>query len=61
MTPWEDVYMINGLSMTHDTHNPEQAEVIHFPDDRTPAAWHQPVLALGNSMGSTVATPRSSI
>ena len=43
--------MMNGLSMTHDTHNPGPVEVIHFPDDRTPAGWHQPVLALGNFDG----------
>ncbi len=40
--------MINGLSMTH---NPNPVEIIHFPDDRTPAGWHQPVLALGNFDG----------
>ena len=43
--------MMNGLSMTHDTHNPDPVEIIHFPDDRTPAGWHQPVLALGNFDG----------
>ena len=43
--------MINGLSMTHDTHNPNPVEIVHFPDDRTPAGWHQPVLALGNFDG----------
>ena len=43
--------MINGLSMTHDTHNPDSVEIVHFPDDRTPAGWHQPVLALGNFDG----------
>ena len=43
--------MMNGLSMTHDTHNPDPVEIIHFPDDRTPASWHQPVLALGNFDG----------
>ena len=43
--------MINGLSMMHDTHNPDPVEIIHFPDDRTPAGWHQPVLALGNFDG----------
>ena len=37
--------------MTHDTHNPDPVEIIHFPDDRTPAGWHQPVLALGNFDG----------
>jgi riboflavin kinase/FMN adenylyltransferase len=42
---------MNGLSMTHDTHNPDPVEIIHFPDDRTPAGWHQPVLALGNFDG----------
>jgi riboflavin kinase/FMN adenylyltransferase len=26
-------------------------DVIHFPDDRPPAYWHQPVLALGNFDG----------
>ncbi|MEE8131402.1 MAG: bifunctional riboflavin kinase/FAD synthetase [Vicinamibacterales bacterium] len=43
--------MINGLSMMHDTHNPDPVEIIHFPDDRIPAGWHQPVLALGNFDG----------
>ena len=43
--------MINGWSMTHDTHDPDRVEIIHFPDDRTPAAWHQSVLALGNFDG----------
>ena len=43
--------MMNGLSMTHDTHNPNPVEIINFPDDRTPAGWHQPVLALGNFDG----------
>ena len=43
--------MINGLSMMRDTHNPDPVEIIHFPDDRTPAGWHQPVLALGNFDG----------
>ena len=43
--------MINGLSMTHDTHDPNPVEIVHFPDDRTPAGWHQPVLALGNFDG----------
>ena len=43
--------MMNGLSMTHDTHNPDLVEIIHFPDDRTPAGWHHPVLALGNFDG----------
>ena len=43
--------MMDGLSMTHDTHNPDPVEIIHFPDDRTPAGWHQPVLALGNFDG----------
>ena len=43
--------MINGWSMMHDTHNPDRVEIIHFPDDKTPAAWHQPVLALGNFDG----------
>ena len=37
--------------MTHDTHNPDPVEIIHFPDARTPAGWHQPVLALGNFDG----------
>ena len=26
-------------------------EIIHYPDDQRPAAWHQPVLALGNFDG----------
>ena len=43
--------MIDGLSMTHDTHTPNPVEIVHFPDDRTPAGWHQPVLALGNFDG----------
>ena len=43
--------MISGLSMMRDTHNPDPVEIIHFPDDRTPAGWHQPVLALGNFDG----------
>ena len=43
--------MINGLSMMRDTHNRDPVEIIHFPDDRTPAGWHQPVLALGNFDG----------
>jgi len=43
--------MINGLSMMRDIHNPDPVEIIHFPDDRTPAGWHQPVLALGNFDG----------
>ena len=43
--------MINGLSMMRDTHNRDPVEIIRFPDDRTPAGWHQPVLALGNFDG----------
>lgn len=43
--------MISGLSMMRDTHNQDPVEIIHFPDDRTPAGWHQPVLALGNFDG----------
>ena len=43
--------MINGLSMMRDTHSPDPVEIIHFPDDGTPAGWHQPVLALGNFDG----------
>lgn len=35
----------------HDTHDPDRVEVIHFPDGRTPAAWRQPILALGNFDG----------
>jgi len=43
--------MISGSSMTHTTHGPDQADIIHFPDDQPPASWHQPVLALGNFDG----------
>ncbi len=43
--------MINGLSMTHDTRTLDPVEIIHFPDDRTPVAWHRSVLALGNFDG----------
>jgi|TARA_B100001971_G_scaffold209929_1_gene234396 riboflavin kinase/FMN adenylyltransferase len=43
--------MIDGWSMTHDTYSPDRADIIHFPDDRKPAAWHQPFLALGNFDG----------
>jgi len=43
--------MISGWSMMHDTHDPDRVEVIHFPDGRTPAAWRQPILALGNFDG----------
>ena len=43
--------MINGWSMMHDTHNPHPVETAYFPEDRRPAAWHQPVLALGNFDG----------
>ena len=35
----------------HATHDPDRVEIIHFPDGRTPAAWRQPILALGNFDG----------
>ena len=35
----------------HDIHDPDRVEVIHFPDGQTPAAWRQPILALGNFDG----------
>ena len=37
--------------MMHDTHDPDRVEILHYPDDRPPAGWHQPVLALGNFDG----------
>ena len=37
--------------MMHDTLDPDRVEILHYPDDRPPAGWHQPVLALGNFDG----------
>ena len=37
--------------MTRTSHNLDQVEIVRFPDDRPPAAWRQPVLALGNFDG----------
>ncbi len=36
--------------MTHETHKLDPVAITHF-NDRTPPAWHQPVLALGNFDG----------
>jgi riboflavin kinase/FMN adenylyltransferase len=36
--------------MTHP-HHPDGVDIVHYPDDPTPAGWHQPVLALGNFDG----------
>ena len=37
--------------MAHDTHELDRVKIVHFPDDKTPMTWHQPVLALGNFDG----------
>ena len=37
--------------MTRETHSPDPVEIVHFPDERPPPGWHQPVLALGNFDG----------
>ena len=37
--------------MMNDTHDSDRVEVVHFPDGRPPAAWRQPILALGNFDG----------
>lgn len=37
--------------MSHDTNKHDRAEVVYFPDDRTPPVWRHPVLALGNFDG----------
>jgi riboflavin kinase/FMN adenylyltransferase len=43
--------MISGWSTMSDTHMPQPVVTVHFPDDRPPSGWHQPVLALGNFDG----------
>ena len=37
--------------MTRTPHGLDRVEIIRFPDDRPPAAWRRPVLALGNFDG----------
>lgn len=43
--------MIDGWSMTHESSHLARADIIHFPADPIPAAWRQPILALGNFDG----------